>query len=108
MHFGEIPDHRCIIQQKRVASAPILLPCGAGITSGRHPVGLFCPGPGFIHHEIDECAGRQRLAILPSDDAIGWSTQKTQKQACEDAGYEVADAKFFERSQSDFRSLLER
>lgn len=48
----------------------------------------------------------KRLAILSPNDATGWSTQKTQKLAYEDAGYDVAEAKFFERSQNDFRTLL--
>ncbi|QII85333.1 ABC transporter substrate-binding protein [Bordetella hinzii] len=48
----------------------------------------------------------KRLAILSPNDATGWSTQKTQKKAYEDAGYTVAEAKFFERSQNDFRTLL--
>src|SRR5690606_10003630 len=48
----------------------------------------------------------KRLAILSPNDATGWSTQKTQKAAYEEAGYEVAEAKFFERSQNDFRTLL--
>ncbi|OZI74863.1 ABC transporter substrate-binding protein [Bordetella genomosp. 12] len=48
----------------------------------------------------------KRVAILSPNDATGWSTQKTQKKAYEDAGYTVAEAKFFERSQNDFRTLL--
>jgi len=48
----------------------------------------------------------KRLAILSPNDATGWSTQKTQKQAYEAAGYTVAETRFFERSQNDFRTIL--
>lgn len=48
----------------------------------------------------------KRLAILSPNDATGWSTQKVQKKAYEDARYDVVEAKFYERSQNDFRALL--
>ena len=48
----------------------------------------------------------KKLGILSPNDATGWSTQKTQITAYEEAGYDVAEAKFFERSQNDFRALL--
>ena len=48
----------------------------------------------------------KRVAILSPNDATGWSTQKAQKAAYADAGYEVVEAKYFERSQNDFRTLL--
>jgi len=48
----------------------------------------------------------KRLAILSPNDATGWSTQKTQKTAYEAAGYTVAETRFFERSQNDFRTIL--
>lgn len=48
----------------------------------------------------------KKLAILSPNDATGWSTQKTQVAAYEAEGYEVAEAKFFERSQNDFRTIL--
>ncbi|MBP6019251.1 MAG: ABC transporter substrate-binding protein [Burkholderiaceae bacterium] len=47
-----------------------------------------------------------RLAIISPNDATGWSTQKTQQAAYTAAGYDIAEAKFFERSQNDFRTIL--
>jgi branched-chain amino acid transport system substrate-binding protein len=48
----------------------------------------------------------KRVAVISPNDATGWSTQKGKKKAYEAAGYEIADAKFFERSQNDFRTIL--
>lgn len=48
----------------------------------------------------------KRVAILSPNDATGWSTQNAQKSAYESSGFEVVEAKFFERSQNDFRTLL--
>lgn len=48
----------------------------------------------------------KKLAVISPNDATGWSTQKTQIAAYESKGYEVAEAKFFERSQNDFRTIL--
>lgn len=48
----------------------------------------------------------KRLAIISPNDATGWSTQKAQKTVYEANGFEVAEAKFFERSQNDFRTIL--
>ncbi|MBQ8101927.1 MAG: ABC transporter substrate-binding protein [Afipia sp.] len=48
----------------------------------------------------------KRIAILSPNDATGWSTQKSQKAVYEAEGYDVAEAKFFERSQNDFRTIL--
>lgn len=48
----------------------------------------------------------KRVAIISPNDATGWSTQKGKKKVYEGNGFEVADARFFERSQNDFRTLL--
>jgi branched-chain amino acid transport system substrate-binding protein len=48
----------------------------------------------------------KRVAIISPNDATGWSTQKTQKAVYEAQGFTVAEAKFFERSQNDFRTIL--
>ncbi|MGO1252003.1 MAG: ABC transporter substrate-binding protein [Alcaligenes aquatilis] len=58
---------------------------------------------GWLKQERPEL---KRLAILSPNDATGWSTQKIQTAAYKDAGYDVAETKFFERSQNDFRTLL--
>uniref|UniRef100_UPI003340D156 ABC transporter substrate-binding protein n=1 Tax=Castellaniella defragrans TaxID=75697 RepID=UPI003340D156 len=48
----------------------------------------------------------KRVAILSPNDATGWSTQKGKKKTYEGLGFEVVDARFFERTQNDFRTLL--
>ena len=48
----------------------------------------------------------KRVAIISPNDATGWSTQKGKRKVYEGSGFEVADARFFERSQNDFRTLL--